>query len=356
MKSAIPSMGAVIVTYNSSDVIRECLETLMAAAEGVTLSVVVVDNASPDKTIDVINAWADGEDDYILPENLPFTTKQVSKPVPRRSGETGESFLHVIKNEANSGFAAGVNLGLSYLVQSPEIDRFWVLNPDCVVPPGTPITLATHPVPPSDFAIMGGRVSFFSPYGRIQGDGGRINRLTGVTTSVNRGLSDGITPPPLAETLDFILGASMVASRTFLEQAGPVPEDYFLYYEEVDWALRRGALPLLYCDCAPVYHHAGSAIGSGNLERAATDFSVYFLYRARMRFMRRYYPWSLPVTYLYAMAKAGQLGLRGQRAQLYALLRAINGLPPPSAVRTLLSPATQNILGVAGHKKLLKAD
>jgi hypothetical protein len=56
-----------------------------------------------------------------------------------------------------------------------------------------------------------------------------------------------------------------------------------------------------------------------------------------MRFVRRYYPWSLPTAYLYALAKAGQHAFRGQGEQLHALLRAIHGLPPSAAIRDRLS-------------------
>lgn len=342
LSTPLPVLGVCIVTYNAADVITGCLETLFAA-ENVRLRVVVVDNASSDDTVAHIRSWAGGTIPAELPPNMPF------EPLPRHRSFTlheavpgillaNDTILTVLHASVNGGFAAGVNLGLSHLVQDLEIDRFWILNPDCVVPPGTPAILATHPTPSGGFALMGGRIGYLSPPGVIQSDGGRIDRLTGATININRGLAAADTPPPSTTTLDFISGASMVASRAFLEQAGSVPEDYFLYYEEVDWALRRGALPLLYCNDAPVYHHAGSAIGSGSVERASTDFSVYFLYRARMRFVRRHCPWSLPTTYIYALARAGQHVLRGQWAQLIALLRAINGFGPPKAVRSRLSP------------------
>ena len=42
--------------------------------------------------------------------------------------------------------------------------------------------------------------------------------------------------------MNYILGASILAGRRFLEVAGPMREDYFLYAEEVEWGLpRQGA-------------------------------------------------------------------------------------------------------------------
>lgn len=338
-----PVLGICIVTYNAADVITGCLETLFAA-ENVRLRVVVVDNASSDDTVARIRNWAAGTIPPEIPTDMPFEPPNLPRPIVLHEVVSGDpptansTTLTMLRAPVNGGFAAGVNLGLEHIMQDMDIDRVWILNPDCLVPPGTPVALAEYPAPPGGFALLGGRVSYLSPAGRIQSDGGRIDRLTGATININRGLAAADTTPPSSNLLDFISGASMVASRAFLEQVGPVPEEYFLYYEEVDWALRRGALPLLYCNDAPVYHHAGSAIGSGSIERASTDFSVYFLYRARMRFVRRHYPWSLPSAYLYALAKAGQHALRGQGGQLHALLRAIHGLHPPFAVRARLSP------------------
>src|SRR6056297_1829804 len=50
-------IAVIIVTYNSSDVIRNCLESLIHS-EGETVRVVVVDNASTDATIEIIRDWA----------------------------------------------------------------------------------------------------------------------------------------------------------------------------------------------------------------------------------------------------------------------------------------------------------
>jgi hypothetical protein len=91
---------------------------------------------------------------------------------------------------------------------------------------------------------MGGRVLYLDTPDCIQIDGGTLNRWTGVTGNLILYALNKGTPPPKAEQMDFITGASMVASRQFYEAAGPMAEDYLLYYEEVDWALQRGVLPL----------------------------------------------------------------------------------------------------------------
>jgi len=124
----------------------------------------------------------------------------------------------------------------------------------------------------------------------------------------------------------------MVASRLFIEQAGLMVEDYFLYYEEVDWSFRRGDLPLRLVPDAVVYHHGGTVIGSGSLSRRATPFANYFNYRNRARFARRHMPLTLPLLLAKAVLKAGQLLMMGAGDEARAVLSGSFDLAPPSDV------------------------
>lgn len=348
-----PVLGVVVVTFNSADVIEGCLESLLAATD-IDLRVVVVDNASTDNTVDAVRAWADGEHAPSLPEDLPFAPKDIAKPIPLHEtdgavGPPHAGTVTLLHAGMNGGFASGVNHGLAYLAQDQEITRFWILNPDCVVPPDTPRAFAEYPEPEGGFALMGGRIQYLASPQLIQSDGGLIRHLTGVTVNVNRGKDPETAPPPGADRIDFICGASMVASRRFYEAVGPISEDYFLYFEEVDWALRRGRLPLLWCDSAPVYHHVGSSIGSGFLAKASNAFSVYFLYRSHMLFVRKNFPARLPIAYLWGVSKIVQLLLRTNWSQAYALLRAIHGRPPTAELCARLTPETFSMIFQKDH-------
>lgn len=337
-----PILGVVLVTYDSGTVVLDCLESLRAAT-GIRLRVVVVDNASTDDTPARLADWAAGRFAWAPPPDSPIPLAASAKPVPLTPPGTcappGAPFaLTLLQAGVNGGFAAGVNLGLAELARDPAIDRFWVLNPDSIVPPATPQALAAAP---GGFGLMGTRILYLERPDRIQIDGGRIDWRTGVTHNIHQYARHPDTPAPAAGGFGFVHGASLVASRTFYAAAGPMTEDYFLYYEEVDWALRRGALPLAYCPGAVIYHRAGASIGSGGPGRLASPFSVYFMNRARLRFVRRFRPAALPGAYLFSLAKAVQMLLKGAPAAAAAMLRAAHGLPPPAAVRRRLSPEAQ---------------
>ncbi len=369
------TLGVVVVTFNSADVILDCLESLLAAT-GVALRVVIVDNASTDGTVGLLRDWAAGRQIYRASDDIPFPLAPCAKPLPLAAEGTASvpvssvpvssvpvssvpasnpaaHHLTLIETGVNGGFAFGVNRGLACLARMPEVDRFWVLNPDSVVPAHTPAAFATMAAPAGGFALIGGRVLYLDHPDTIQIDGGTLNARTGITGNLNLFAKAAITQPPDPAAMRFITGASLVASRAFYDAAGPMPEDYFLYYEEVDWALRRGPLPLAYCAEAVVYHRAGTAIGSAAIGRPASPFSLYFKHRARLRFMRRYFPRALPVAYAYSLAKAVQLLVKGYPTEAWTVFSASLGLPPSRAIRARLSPAAAR-LAFAPQKRLVE--
>lgn len=329
-------LGVVLVTYNSTDVIIDCLETLFSSAsvDETDLQVVVVDNSSTDDTISAIELWASGSTTYIPPIDLPFVHSSVLKPV--RGG-----CLNIINAGFNGGFAAGVNIGLRHIFADQNIERVWILNPDSVVPPGTPAAFASHN--PGAFSLMGGRVTYYDRPNMIQIDGGTLNRWTGVTSNINLYENALEVEMPDADKLDFVTGASIVTSRAHYETAGPMPEEYFLYYEEGDWAMRRGALPLAVCSQARVYHRGGSAIGSPVPGRPASTFSLYFKHRARMYFVRRYLPLGIPTAWLYTLAKSTQYASKGWIKEAIAILMGAADMAPPADVRARLDKAAAKL-------------
>lgn len=310
-------IGVTITVYSSADVIEGCLASLFDQPEPVRI--VLVDNASPDDSIARVAAFAAARG-LGLREVGPADRSAVAPPVP----------LTVVRAGRNLGYAGAVNLGLAVLAADPEVGLLWVLNPDCVVPPETPAALRRAQAAAGRFAIMGSRILYHGT-DLIHADGGRVSRWTGTCASLNR-RAPAASPEPDPGRIDYVIGANMVVSREFLATVGPMHEDYFLYYEEVDWALRRGALPLAYAADAPVWHHGGTSIGTGRPDERPSAFSNYFNYRNRMRFMRRFHPWRLPVAYLANLVRIIGSLPRDDAARTLAALRGLHGLPPPAAV------------------------
>jgi GT2 family glycosyltransferase len=91
--------------------------------------------------------------------------------------------------------------------------------------------------------------------------------------------------------MNYVVGASMMARRTFIDRVGLMTEDYFLYYEELDWAERGRALGfgLGYAANSVVYHKEGATIGTSH-RRKSSALAMRYLNRNRLLFTHRFYP------------------------------------------------------------------
>ena len=326
----IMPLGVAIVTFQSADVIEGCLDSLLASKDTIA-KVVSTDNASTDDTCQVVSEWAKRHSDAIS-----FKCYEVG------DSSRDEAWLTLLIAPMNGGFAYATNRSLELLYQAPEINLFWLVNPDCRI---APETAAQYIEAGKDqqFSLMGGRTVFEEHRDTVQTDGGRVSVWTGVCESVNWGVPIASATFPGAQSLDFITGANCVASRRFIDEVGFMEEDYFLYYEEVDWAFCRGNLPLRVVPEATVWHFGGTSIGTGSVGRRPSPFANYFNYRNRVRFMVRFNRSGLPIAFAFAFAKAFQLLLKGAPDEAHALIAGLLGLRPPEQVAAVLSPKARTL-------------
>ena len=184
--------------------------------------------------------------------------------------------LTVIRSERNLGFAGGNNLGiraacgryLLFLNNDTEIEEDG-LGYLCR-------TLDEHP----EAGVVCPKIRFFQPPRNIQFAG--YEPLTPITLRnalVGFGAADDGRFDTPHET-PYAHGAAMMVRREAVEQAGPMPEIYFLYYEELDWSVRiaeRG-WTIRYDPRCTVYHKESATTG------AESPLRTYYLTRNRLLF------------------------------------------------------------------------
>ena len=335
----VPLIGVVIVTYDAADFIADCLASLLES-DYPALDVVVVDNASRDGTVETVRQWF--QDQSLLSRTAG------ERPETWQTADVGGTAFTLIESAANLGFAGGVNSGLSFLLEKKTADLYWILNPDTVVDPAAPGALAARSRERDDWAIIGTRILYHARPGCVHTDGGIYRRWMGFAKSANLGLKAADCQPPEDAALDYVSGASMLVSNAFLDKAGLMDERWFLYFEEIDWAFRRGKLTLSIASDAVVHHRAGASIGSGSGRRVDSPFSVYFMYRNRIRFAWRWTPWFIASVYGWSWAMLIRRYWRYPQ-QLIAGLWGMHGVGPPPSVRRRL-PASDWQLVLAGAK------
>jgi GT2 family glycosyltransferase len=79
-------------------------------------------------------------------------------------------------------------------------------------------------------------------------------------------------------------GAAMMVPRAVIDKAGYMPETFFLYYEEVDWAetIKRYGYKIYVVPESRVYHKESMSVGKNS------TLKTYYMTRNRLLFMRRH--------------------------------------------------------------------
>ncbi|MCY4526978.1 MAG: glycosyltransferase family 2 protein [Anaerolineaceae bacterium] len=288
-------LGIVILNWNTRDLLRRCLQTVLASEGIERFRVVVVDNASDDDSV------------AMLRQEFP----QVG----------------VIANAVNSGYPAGNNLGLRQLgfegagrIRDDAPRHAMLLNPDTEVPPDALARLVDYMDTRPEIGIAGPRLvlpdgsldlacrrSFPSPQVSLY-------RFTGLASLFPRHRRFGrynmtFADPEQELEVDAVVGACMIVRGEAIAQAGLLDEDFFMYGEDLDWAWRiKAAGWKVYYQPRVVVQHVKRA-ASRQSRRASHEFQ-----RAMLIFYRKHYRRSTPL-WLHSLVMTGLL-LKGGRSML----------------------------------------
>ena len=233
-------LAIIIVNYNTSALLRDCLRSLYASELcELTMAVCVVDNASPDDSVAMMRA-----------------------EFPN---------VHLIANTGNVGYPQANNQGLrwfGYRDLSPDpalavpasaltgneterkTPRFaLLLNPDTVLPP----------------TALSAMIAFMAAHSLAGAAGPKLVRLDGTldracrrsfptpaTSLYHLTRLDQLFPrsprfarydlryldPDIVTRVDAIVGAFMLVRREAILQVGLLDETFFMYGEDIDWAKR----------------------------------------------------------------------------------------------------------------------
>ena len=216
-------LAIVIVNYRTPDLVIDCLASLDGpSAMPAGSQIVVVDGCSNDGSAERI-ATAISE-----------------------HGWSGHVTL--LPLSVNGGFAYGNNRGIErVLADFGKPDYFLLLNPDTVVRPGGILPLLAFMQANPKVGIAGSLLEdpdgtpqacafrFPSVFSEFEGQ----IRFGPVTRLLSRWR---VAPerPKVATRMGWVSGASMMVRAQVIDDIGFMDEDYFLYYEEVDFTLRAG--------------------------------------------------------------------------------------------------------------------
>lgn len=309
-------VSIILVNWNGWRDTIECLESLLQL-DYPDFRIVVCDNGSYDDSLQQIRQWAQGRE-------LVFV--EYACPVIEADGDKdADAALVLIHTGSNLGFAGGSNVGLRYALARGDADYYWLLNNDTVVERGALTHLVRRMQEDQSLGMCGSTLRLYHDHDQVQAlGGGYYCRWIGLPWHYGR---FGRWPGPVEQHpaelwMNYVEGASMLVSRHFLEQIGLMSEEYFLYFEEADWAIRaEGRFRLGYAPQSVVYHKVGGSIGTSSNPARKSELCDYYSIRNRIMFTRRHYPAALPTVYLVLIIEVMLRLLCGRPGRAVMILR-----------------------------------
>ena len=271
----------VVLNYRTPELTIDCLKSLVSEVGALPgTHVTVVDNASRDGSVEKITTAIAAHD--------------------------WGSWVTFMPLAENGGYAAGNNAAIrpTLAADSPAWPPYTLLlNPDTIVRPGAIKSLVdfmeTHP----EAGIAGSRLedldgtpqqsAFRFPSVFSELDGGlRLGFISKL-------LAKWAVAPPVSEVdcqTEWVAGASMIVRREVFEAIGLMDEDYFLYFEELDFCLasHRAGWQCWYVPESHVVHFVGQSSGVTDTKRQPKRRPAYW-FDSRRRYFVKNYGWGYAV-------------------------------------------------------------
>lgn len=236
----------IIVTYNSVDVLRRCVDSIRQHTEDVSYELIFVDNASSDGAPEYLRTLTDAQ---------------------------------VALNEENRGFAAGCNQGL----QLAKGDYLLLLNPDTVVTEGWLPRLIAHAERDADVGAVG---PISNGTGELQLD--LLAETQFEDMEQMQGYARRVAKKNRGKTWDFhrVAGFCVLIKREVFERVGELDERFGIgYYEDDDYCKRmlKAGYRIIIARDVFIYHEVGVSFSS-----LAPGLSNQLLLINRMRYLAKW--------------------------------------------------------------------
>ena len=189
-----------------------------------------------------------------------------------------------IRSEKNLGFAGGNNLG----IQASTGDFLFFLNNDAELTDGALETLLEVFVKFPRAGVASPKICYYiarpsSEPDVIQYVGAtHVNSFTARNSILGEGQKDLGQYQEIKKTA-YAHGAAMMVPGKVVEEVGSLPEEFFLYYEELDWCeqIRQAGFDIYVEPNAKVYHKESYSVNK------VSALKTYYLNRNRILFMKR---------------------------------------------------------------------
>lgn len=215
----------IIVNWNGKDLLHRCLSSLFDNTPDSHCRVVVVDNASTDGSVEMVQ------------QNYPQ--------------------IHVICNSVNTGFSKANNQGIRYALQKGA-EYVLMLNNDVEIADKKWFEeFAAVMESDNKIGIVGCKLLFAD--GTLQHAGGLVK----LRVPYNRGeCQKDIGQYDCVASVDYVTGAALMIKAEVIRKIGFLDEGFSpLYYEDTDWCVRAKlyGYTVVYTPKPTFIHHCGAS-------------------------------------------------------------------------------------------------
>ncbi len=322
MKDAsVPKKTAiVIVTFRTPADLVHCLDALRKADRAEPFDIFITENAGGGAYDDTLEALRRGG--YVFaPAPEPVGENSFVRLSSCRDEASGVE-IHFGQARENLGYAGAINIWLRRLMADGKWKGFWILNPD-TAPDESALRELVAYARRHDKGMVGSRIVFRDNPELIATRGLKWRPLAAKTKGVDKFVSAKFHPDRLdiEARIDSPSGASVFITAGCLKKIGLMDEDYFLYFEDLDWGVRaKSACGIGCAERSNVPHIGGASIGSATSRRDRSALSVHLDHRNRLLFVRRRHPRWYPWTVLIVLARTGEFVAVGAWANFRAAL------------------------------------
>jgi N-acetylglucosaminyl-diphospho-decaprenol L-rhamnosyltransferase len=249
-------LSVIVVNWNVCELLQHCLASIECNQGNMSLEVIVVDNASSDDSV-----------------------AMVEQEFPQ---------VHLIASQENLGYSGGNNLG----IKEAKGRHLLILNPDTEVVRDALQQMVAYLDGHPAVGAVGPQLLY--PDGSVQSSRRRFPRLAtaffdGTPFSIrwfpNNKFEQAYymtdSSDEEIQSVDWLTGAALMIRRETWQEVGPLDEQFFIYFEEVDWChrCRDAGWEIHYLPLAQVVHHeqrSSDQVSTTSWIHACRSRALYF--------------------------------------------------------------------------------
>jgi GT2 family glycosyltransferase len=216
-------LSVIILNYNTKQLLRDCLKSVLASTGPYKIETIVSDNGSTDGSVDMVKREF--------------------------------SSVRLLENNANLGFSKGNNVA----IKQARGRHVLLLNSDTVVQPYAFAKMIVKADSDPQIGALGPKILLangeLDPSARrnFPNPANAFLRLFGLSRLSNYNITG---PVDQEMEVEAIMGACMLVPRDIIEKVGMLDEEFFFYGEDLDWCYRikEAGFKIVYYPAAQILH------------------------------------------------------------------------------------------------------